>query len=279
MSHFRVGIVGYGSNPHARCFEDFLHALVAALRTLGHEVAYAAPGARGRLIMFGANNILDLNNQIPPDAIVYNTEQLAAIADPAFFMQNHAQFRTMTVWDYAHANLAELKKLGMERAVLCPVGYVPSMTTIAPAPEEDIDVLFYGSEGGARREILAELEQSGLEVVRMFGVYGKERDEAIARAKVVLNLHYYPHGIFEIFRCSHLFANRKCVVTEGGGRDAALEALAERTCAYTPRAQLVERCRELVADANARRAQAERGFEEFRKIDLVENVRRALEAS
>lgn len=280
MSRFLIGIVGYGVNQHVRCFEDFARALAAALRELGHEVEYASPGAKpGRLIMFGANNLFDGDNTIPADAIVFNSEQLAAVADPAFFLQNYLQYRQMTVWDYAACNVASLKKLGIERAVLCPVGYVPSMTNIEPSPVEDIDILFYGSVAGPRREILDALDDAGLSVVRMFGVYGAERDAAIARAKVVLNLHFYPNGVFEIFRCSHLFANRKCVITEAGGCDSELETLAKATTAYTPRVQIVERCRELVANGKERHAIAESAFATFKQISLIENVRRALEQS
>lgn len=285
MSRFLIGIVGYGKNPHAPCFLDYARAIASALRALGHEAEYATEEARrqrpGRLILFGANNLRDGDGEgaIPEDAIIFNSEQLAAVADPKFFLQNYLQYRNMVVWDYSEANIAELKKLGIERAVHCPVGYVPSMETIAPTAEEDIDVLFYGSVAGPRREILDALDAAKLNVVRLFGVYDKARDEYIARSKVVLNLHYYPHGIFEIFRVSHLLANKKCVVTEAGGRDQALESFASRACFYVPREEIVAGCCALVDDARVRSEIAERGYQEFKKLDLVGYVRRALEVS
>lgn len=279
---FLIGVVGMGVNPHVPCFMDFARALANALRALGHDVEYATAEARrerpGRLIMLGANNLSDPNGQIPDGSIVFNSEQLAAVADPTFFLQNYLQYRNLTVWDYSQANIAALKKLGIARAVHCPVGYIPSMTTIEPE-KEDIDILFYGSVAGPRREILDALDKTGFEIVRLFGVYGEERDAFIARSKIVLNLHYYPNGIFEIFRVSHLLANRKCVLTEAGGCDRALEEFARSACAYVPRGDLVDTAKMLVADEHMRREQARIGHEVFRKLDFVRSVAEALEQS
>ena len=216
---------------------------------------------------------------MPLDAIVYNSEQVSAARTPEQFIQNFHQYRKHVVWDYSETNIRALRDLGIERPVHCPVGYISSMTKIMFSDTEDIDVLFYGSINSARREILDALDAAGLRVVRLFGVYGAERDQVIARAKVVLNLHFYDRPVFEIFRVSHLLANKKCVVSEDGGQDVELEAFAARAVVLEPRVRIVERCRELVADSVARKEIALRGFEEFRKIDLVECVRLALEAS
>jgi hypothetical protein len=88
---------------------------------------------------------------------------------------------------------------------------------------------------------------------------------------------YITHGVFEIFRVSHLLANKRCVVTESAGYDTSLKEFATRACAGARYEKLAETCRHLVDDEEERRAQAERGYMEFKKIDLVENVRQALE--
>ncbi len=284
MSRFIVAIAQYGTNPNVQCFLEIARATAYSLRQLGHEVAggTVAEAYRqgGRLIIFGSNNLIDDKNAplLAPDTIIYNAEQLAAVADPAYFIQNFVQYRELKVWEYAESNaMVAREKLGMQ-SVMCPVGYAPMMSNIEPV-DEDIDVLFYGSIAGPRREILDALDDAGLNVVRLFNVWGEERDAAIARAKVVVNLHFYPNGVFEIFRVSHLLANRKCVVTEAGGCDDGLESFASRACAYVPRASIVEECRRLVGDRRARADIAERGFEEFRRTSMVDNVRVALEGS
>lgn len=281
MARYSVGIVGLGGpNPHVRCFEDFARGLASALRTLGHEVVSAGDPDPGRLIMFGANNVTDPNRKIPRDAIVYNPEQVAS-AVGAFLMQNREQFKDHVVWDYSAANAAALRSMGMKRVVLCPVGFVPSMRVISKIPpeEETIDVLHYGSTNERRRAVLDALSKSGLKVVRLYGIYGEPRDREIARSKVVLNMHFYDRPVHEIFRVSHLLANGRCVVSEGGGCDQGLEDFAARSTRLVPYEKLVEACREMVADRAAREAQAARGRAAFEEIDLVESVRRALEES
>ena len=290
MSRFQIGIFEYEKNPHMRCFEEFARSLAAALRALGHEVAAASPSGKGRLIMVGGNNgSYDPADQQIKDAIIYNSEQLAAIRTPQAFMQNYAQYRNHVIWDYSEANIAAMRRLGITRAVHCPLGYVgeehsslflPARPRVPFVEEQDIDVLFYGSIRGPRREILDALDKvEGLRVARLFNIYGDQRDAYIARSKVVLNLHFYPHGVFEIFRVSYLLENRKCVVTEAGGCDEGLEEFAERACAYVPRDQIVEKCVLLASDKVARQHFEYQGHEEFKKIDFVESVRRALEQS
>lgn len=288
---FTVGIVAREKYVHAQCFEDVAIALADALRQAGHETTDFDD--QGRLIMMGANNLRDEAGVMPKDAIVFNTEQVAAVGKAEYLMQSYEQFRSHVVWDYSETNAERLRSLGMERVVLCPIGYVPSMQRSAIldyAGPEDIDVLFYGSVNPRRRAVLDALDAAGLKVVRpdrefegrrTFGIYGEERDRLIARAKVVLNLHYYEwsRAIFEVFRVSHLLANRKCVVTEDGGQDQALEALADRTCRRVSTGDVVDACVALVRDEAARRAQAERGFSEFRRVDFVRNVAVAVEAS
>ena len=94
------------------------------------------------------------------------------------------------------------------------IGFVPQMQHIAPAAEQPTDVLFYGSINDRRRAILNALQRRACSVRCLYGVYGAERDRAIAEAKVVLNVHFYEDSIHEIVRTSHLLANRKAVVCE-----------------------------------------------------------------
>lgn len=281
MSKFAIAIAARGRNPHAACFEDVAKAMAEALRRLGHEVftgTITPGGDHGRLILFGCNNGKWLS-AIPSDAIIFNSEQISAVDDPDRYMENYPHYRKHVVWDYSKANIAILKQFGITRAVHCPIGYVDSMTTIAPVAEEDIDVLFYGSTNPHRLKILDALDDAGLKTERLFGVYGAERDAWIARAKVVLNLHHYERGVFEIFRVSHLVANKKCVVSEAGGVDAELEAIAKKIAVSVPYENLVTACKLMVSSREARRVVVETTHENFKKMDFVEYVRTALEQS
>lgn len=253
--------------PHNACFTEVVDAFDYALRKLGvHDI-------HGRTIWFGAND-RQTRQPIKPEDIVYNTEQIAVIGDhrPLIVPGENV------IWDYAQANI-DLLNAAKRSAILCPIGYAPSMEVIPTGAIEDVDVLFYGWINERRAHILRDLEAAGLRVLALpLGTYGAMRDRWISKSKVVLNMHFHEGGIFEVFRVSHLLANRRCVVTETPGADRALDALATAACATATYDNLVHRCRELVDNAPLRREIAERGYEHFRKLDLVENVRKAIEA-
>jgi hypothetical protein len=281
VSNFTVVICARDRNPHAACFEEVAVALKDSLLRLGHEIFKGTVGDPtldyGRMIMFGVNNgewLVD----VPKDAIIFNSEQISAVDDPERYVQNHKLYRDHVVWDYSATNLETLRQLGIQRAVHCPIGYIDTMTTIAPV-EEDIDVLFYGSTNPHRLKILDGLDAAGLKVKRLFGVYGKERDAWIARSKVVLNLHHYHRGVFEIFRVSHLVANNKCVVSEDGGVDQQLNEQARRLTWSVPYDDIIDACRGLVFDPALRATAAERGMRAFSESQFTDHVARALEQS
>ncbi len=276
---FTLGIVGHGTKPHARCFEDFARGLANALRALGHEVIPPTDPTPGRLIVFGANLLIDPEEKLPKDAIIFNAEQVAAARDPAWFVPNFERYREFCIWDYSLVNITALKSLGIKHVVYCSIGYIPSMEWNQPTVDEDIDVLHYGSMNARRREILDALHDAGVRVQHLFGIYGDTRDAWIARSKIVLNLHFYDRPIFEIFRVSHLLANRRCVVSEDGGQDPELEAFAGRATKLVPRDQIVSTCLELLRDDVARREQALRGHVSFKELDLVASVRDAVARS
>jgi hypothetical protein len=95
-------------------------------------------------------------------------------------------------------------------------------------------------------------------VAAAFNAYGAERDAYIARAKVVLNLHYWEGNPFEALRVSYLLNNRACVVSEESD-DPAFEDF-RAGLAAAPYAGLVETCRRLVGDAAERARLSEAGY-------------------
>src|SRR5262249_3762916 len=150
---------------------------------------------------------------------------------------------------------------------LVPIGYMPQLTHIRPALIEDIDVLFYGAINQRRHAILLGLQQAGLRVRAETRIRGQARDALISRAKVVLNLHFYPIAIFEIVRVSYLLANQKAVVGECGPhtdidsdiREAIAPASYDRLC---------DTALELLQNEARRLELARRGQEIFAKRHL-----------
>ena len=137
-------------------------------------------------------------------------------------------------------------------------------------------MLFYGAINERRKAVLEGLIARGLRIEFLAGVYREARDRYIARAKVVLNLHYYPASVFETVRVSYLLANEKAVVAECGPNTTLPPELTDALCAV-PYDGLVDACCQLVADAGARANLARRGFECFSRLDEATHLAAALD--
>lgn len=168
-------------------------------------------------------------------------------------------FQRHRVWDYSKQNAIALNSLGVKVDQIVPIGYVKELTRIQHAPKRDIDVLFFGSMNSRRKQIIDRMRAAGLQVISAFGVYGKQRDELISRAKLVLNVHYYDAKVLEIVRISYLLANRCAVLSEYSSNPADDTSLIGGV-AFTDYHHLVQRARELIASPAERKRLARQGF-------------------
>jgi hypothetical protein len=273
---FAVAVVSPPNFQHSKAFREVAEALHHGLLALGHDsiLTNRLDLDERRTIVLGGNVLIRHGLTPPKNPIFYNLEQLGddlpSMTLPAFV----DLFRRYPTWDYSQANIERLAALGLPRAAYVPIGYVPELTRIAPAPE-DIDVLFYGASYERRYAVLRDLHDRGLRVKWLSGVYGANRDAWIARSKIVLNLHYWEAKIFEIVRVSYLLANRRAVVSERGA-DPSSERDLQSGIAFADYDELVDRCVELLGDERARRALAERGYQTFSARDQAAILDRAL---
>jgi SAM-dependent methyltransferase len=247
---------------HAEALTEFAQCVHFALRRLGLSSFYGHRAERpARQILFGAH-LLDGRGvaALPPDAIIYNSEQI--LADSPWLSGPYRQaLQSHAVWDYSAENVRRAAELGIGALRYVPLGYVPELCRIGPA-NEDIDVLFYGSVNPRRQSVLRALEAAGLKIAALFGVYGEERDRAIARAKIVLSMHFYEAKIFEIVRVAYLLNNAKAVVAECGP-DTAIEPDLREAVTGVPYDGLVDACLELVRHPARRQALAAEGHRQF----------------
>lgn len=247
---------------HAEALTEFAQCVHFGLRRLGFTSFYQEPSAEpSRQIVFGAH-LLDERGvaALPADAIIYNSEQIQADS-PWLSGPYRAALQAHPVWDYSAENVRRAAELGLGTLRHVPLGYVPELSRIAPA-QEDIDVLFYGSMNPRRRAVLAGLEAAGLKVVALFGVYGEERDRAIARARIVLSMHFYEAKVFEIVRVAYLLSNAKAVVAECGP-ETALESDLREAMLGVPYQGLVEACVQLARDHQRRQSLGVAGHRQF----------------
>ena len=276
----RIVLVQPEGYAHAGALSELVETLLYGLNALGIPVDFAlneyAPGTTNLVV---GTHLLDAAGlaALPADAILYNSEQIDEASgwmQPAYLaaLQKHA------VWDYGAENVRRLHALGAARVRHVPLGYVPQLTRIPvlPPEEQDIDVLFYGAINERRKAVLEGLIARGLRIEFLAGVYREARDRYIARAKVVLNLHYYPASVFETVRVSYLLANEKAVVAECGPNTTLPPELTDALCAV-PYDGLVDACCQLVADAGARANLARRGFECFSRLDEATHLAAALD--
>lgn len=154
---------------------------------------------------------------IPQNSIIVNLEQLYdnSIHCNPDYLKILQKYR---VWDYNKLNIKWLKtKLNIDAELLI-LGYQPEITRIKHNPEtaKDIDVLFYGCINHRRNDILNKIRNHPLinNVVVTSVAFAEDRDNLIARSKIVINLHYHDSFIFEYFRVSFLLANNCFVISE-----------------------------------------------------------------
>lgn len=268
---YTVWIVSPPNYIHSQAFAEIATSLNAALIELGHEskIVTSSFECRGRTIILAANLLSHIPAlDWPKDMVIWNFEQIFS-GSQWLTKQYLAIMRreNVEVWDYSAVNIEALGKMGIA-AKLVEVGYMPSMQTI-PEIEQDIDILHYGSVTDRRMKIINELTAIRAKVHFAFGCYGEERDRLIARSKIVLNVHFYESKVFEIARCSYLFANRKCVVSETGLDDGEYR----NTGGFCEYDRIVEYCMAFLRNNDLRQKVAQSGFDIFSARSQVEFLR------
>ena len=213
-------------------------------------------------------HLLPWDTQPDDRVILYNLEQHDS---PLLNNSVLDLFRKFEVWDYSSSNVAWLKERGV-RAKHVLIGYVPELRRIEKV-EPDIDVLFYGLVNTRRRRILDDLKDTGLNVHEVVNCYGAKRDQLIARSKIVLNTHFYETAVFEMVRCSYLFANEVCVVSEESVD--VPESLSGAVC-FARHEHIVYVCNHLVRNPDRIQYWATRAYDAFRSCDETAILREAL---
>ncbi len=269
---FNIVLIQPPGYVHAMAFHETALLLQYSLQSLGFPVDYQINEMRNDAtnIVLGYQ-ILNDASQIPEcDFIIYQLEQLSD--REGWFRPELLEFfrRASSVWDYSAENIAFLAERGVENTKHLPLGFHDRLQVV-PLREPDIDVLFYGCINERRKLILDELAKD-YSVHVLFGCYGPERDEFIARSKVVLNIHFYEAQIMEQPRLSYLLNNRRFVLSEASSVNPYQ--------GFFPIASyedLIESCRYWIEHPIEREQAAQSGYEAFRRCPMIENIRRIVE--
>jgi len=276
MSRFQITLVRPQGYIHTEAFREVAETLQFGLRRIGHaaNIQDNIPDRQATNLFLGAHLLSPSQaRMVPPGSVLYNLEQLGGPNLPQTYYDLACQHQ---VWDYSLQNIEKWKAMSCAHHPLhVPLGYVPELTRIKPSPSQDIDVLFYGSLNERRNRIVSALKNAGVKVHALFGVYGEERDQLIARSKIVLNINFYDAKIFEIVRVSYLLANSKAVVTECSSHAGIEGGLAESVLGV-PYDSLVEACLKLLRNNEERRRLETSGFQWFSQQDESEILAKVL---
>jgi glycosyltransferase involved in cell wall biosynthesis len=267
MGQATVFVVKPHNYTHWEAYRELSETVFYGLQKLGYYATMTSDvrAINGRPIVIGAHVASsELTTFLSDDAIIYNTEHVSWIESAGEFYKN--MLLRYEVWDYSQDNAERLSKLLGKSVQFVKIGYVKELTRIESQSILDIDVLFLGSWKERRQAILDGLRQVGLRVHQAFGVYGRERDHLVARSKVVLNMHLYEPGIFEIVRVSYMLANRKAVVTEANPGEVLDDDLINGMVAV-PYDQLVGAVSKLVQNDSRRVELEDAGFKAFTARD------------
>ena len=261
------------------CFNEVIETYHWGFAALGHDVGRRINDLDPRAIniIFGpqvlSNSIgLPYISRLPKNTIIYNFEPFrgkSLSGTPEAFMAQNYQ-----IWDYSADNISSWTALAPKHLPYhAKIAYAPVLEKIPCGVEQDIDILYYGSLTADRLDALFFAAKqydgiNGLTTMALSNVWGTQRDEFIARAKVILNLS--GSNSFEIVRVSYLLANRKAVICAYKA-EPKFEQDLEESLTTVNNSDVLPACRTLVEDDAIRTAYAERGYEAIKRRD-VRNV-------
>jgi hypothetical protein len=240
---------------------------------LGHQVDrrmnHFDPEALNIVFGFQIPLQLGLIDTFPENTIFFNMERYAGQSLAGTAAEYVA--RKYWIWDYAQGNVDAWNALQPRRpAFYAQTAYAPNLEKVPTSVEQDIDVLYYGNITPDRSESLHKIaalrrDLTGLSVMTLCNVWGKQRDEFIARSKVVVN--FSRGNIFEVVRVSYLMANRKAVVCDYT-EELEIEPDLNGVLRFVKTPDILATCQALVEDDAARAAYAAQGYEAIKRRDI-----------
>lgn len=276
MSAFAVTILTPPDYVHSAVFNEVADSIHHGLLALGHDsIRTTQVNIPNRQhIILGCNMRHWGNMPLADNAILYNLEQIdpdSPWCDPKIF----EYYRRYTLWDYSIQNVEALNKLDIQVAKILPIGYVPALTRLDPTSPKDIDVLFIGSMNERRESVIRRMGDLGLNTAVGVAVYGEHRDKALARAKIILNVHHYEAKVLEMVRISYLLANRCTVLSEHSSNPDEDSEISDGV-AFAHYDDLPQMALELIQNDARREELSQRGFELIRQRPIEKYLAAAL---
>ena len=269
--------LSYPNHGALSSYHDVLESYYWGFIALGFQVE-----RRGNQIIPDSLNIifgyqiplqLGLIDSYPENTIFMNFERLAG--GHSLQMEKIIGKR-FQIWDYSDANMAIWNSIETKFPVyFAKVAYAPILEKVSSNVPQDIDFLFYGSLTPERLSVISKITKmrsdlTHFSVVSLISIYGKQRDEFIARSKVVLNISHQVN--FEIVRVSYLLANKKPVLCYSDTEALQVEPDLKNNCLkFVNENNIYEECERLILNEEYRNFYAENCYQIFKKRD-VKNI-------
>ena len=117
---------------------------------------------------------------------------------------------------YCEANNAELKdRCSKNSKFLYRPWHDERWMKVPKQVRKEYDICFIGSATPRRQKVLEELKERGLKVFTGNDLFSTERDHALAKAKIILNIHAHENSSeIELWRINYLASNGLFILSE-----------------------------------------------------------------
>lgn len=274
---FQIVLISPEGFAPARALTPTAVMLYFGLRRLGKPVRIGSNAflQDGGNIVVGAHLLEPaVASTLPARTVIYNTEPVCKRVKDLDALLPFAE--RFSIWDYSARNADAIVRVAPNARVrVVEPGYLPELTRVQHQARKDIDVLFYGQPSEGRQAVLDALRLAGVSVCYLDNTYDLDLDPWLARAKLVLALHFEPGTPFALGRAIHCLSNHCALVVEHDAGDDVPADLAPGL-ALADRSTIVDVCRRLVGDDEARRELAARGFACIERRDFTASLRGAI---
>ena len=265
-------------------YADFIKSLHASLEDLGFKCSINTNKllANHINILVGAtifgSRYLNLEKELQNKPfILYQTEILS---DQYGILHEWPEYLSLIasaqqIWDYSIHSTEFLRGKGLTNLHYTSPGHHKTMEEFMPQDKQDIDVLFYGTAQKRRLKIIDDLEKIGLKVLNLRNSSGNERNNYIARSKVILNIHSFDNlPALETIRISYLLANKNFVLSEISDHNPYGPGVI-----FENYNSLVDACQYYVRESNSRKKVSYLGYEEIKSLDFARILSKTIEQS
>jgi len=275
MSYFNICIIRPEGYIWSSSFLELADLISFSMHDLGldNRIAENRIDPAAINIIIGCH-LLDIDNtrNIPADTIFFNTEQIGGLGNPLWISRIRHFLSHFPSWDYSEENIRRLKDSGIGGTRLFKFGHHPKLNRISNSEAKDIDILFYGCHSEARKSLLDSMVSRGMQVTRLQGVFGAERDKYIARSKIVLNLHLYETKVFEIVRVHYLMNNGKAILSQCDS-NSRVDPKYSNGLTLAPYDDLISTAQKILDSEHERHQLEEKSLRQIMTLDAVEIMR------